>query len=141
MHMRVGKKRLLPFRKVKRMRNELVEPKADHDRVQQQINTDQRDGDSDRFFEAAQKDHAEDRNQRESHADLMFQHFRSERILDDVSGRVSPAHVIENPFTPEMFKHPIGLTSYDRHSRVHLSAWLEEAIRIAVALIVFHLLS
>src|SRR6185369_5594689 len=86
---RVVEKCLLPFRKVRRMSEELKRSESNHNRVQQQIDSDERYSNSNRFFESAQENYAEHCNERQGDADLMFKKCRSKWILDHVGRRVS----------------------------------------------------
>src|SRR5215211_1617492 len=70
------------------MSNELIPTHRNHDRVQEQIDRNQRNGDSDSLFETTEEDDAKNGNQCQGHAHLMFQQWRSKRVLDDVGRSV-----------------------------------------------------
>src|SRR5262245_8081022 len=80
--------RLLPFREMEWVSQKLVPTKRDDKRVQKEIDRNQAHGNSDRFLKPAQKEYAEQRNQHEGHANLVFQQWRSQGILDDVRSGV-----------------------------------------------------
>src|ERR1051325_9723013 len=81
------------------MGSEVVPAHRNHDRVQEQIDRHKRDGNSDSFFEATQKNQAKNCDQRQCHAKLMFQDLGSECALDDWSRS-----------TPQLLKHQLGVT-------------------------------
>src|ERR1041385_1540167 len=70
------------------MRDKLVQTKRNYDCIQQQIDADEPNSNTNSFLKSAQKNDREDGNQRQGHTDLVFQYCGRERILNDVSGGV-----------------------------------------------------
>ena len=91
MHSRITEQSILPLRDMLWVSDDMISADDDDDDVQQQINRDQKDGDSDGFLKTFEKDGAQDGDQKLRHADLVIEEGQvrlNERICDDVSGRV-----------------------------------------------------